>query len=252
VPKTPLKETLYTLAYSPSFWLIFLPFSVYVGFFNAFSSLLNQILEPYGFTETQAGICGAMLIVVGLVFAACSSPILDRTHAYLLGIKLLIPVIAVCYLAFVWAPQTRSLGAPYAIAALLGAASFALVPIALEYLVEITHPASPEAGSTICWAGGQLLGGIFIVIMNALKDGTLDVVEGGDGKGQGAGDRPPGNMYRALLFQAIVSLVIMPFPMALGVKRLGMGAGAVKGRLLLDEAGERSSEVPPGGPEDGA
>ncbi|KAF2812469.1 MFS general substrate transporter [Mytilinidion resinicola] len=242
LPKTPLKETISTLIHTPSFYPLFIAFSVYVGFFNAFSSLLNQILEPYGFTETQAGICGAVLIVVGLVFAAFTSPVFDRTHAYLLGIKLFVPVIAICYLAFVWAPQTRSLGAPYAIAAILGAASFALVPIALEYLVEVAYPASPEAGSTICWAGGQLLGGIFIVIMNALKEGTLQVVEGGDGKGKGPGDRPPGNMYRALVFEAVVACVVMPMPLALGVKRLGLGAGAVKGRLRLDEAGEEAAE----------
>lgn len=138
LPKTPLKETIRGLSRSPSFYLVFIPFSIYVGFFNAISSLLNQILEPYGFTETEAGICGALLIVVGLVTAALTSPILDRTHAYLLGIKALVPIIALSYLAFVFAPQTRTLVAPYVIASILGAASFSLVPIALEYLVEVT------------------------------------------------------------------------------------------------------------------
>jgi len=55
LPKTPLKETIRGLSRSPSFYLVFIPFSIYVGFFNAISSLLNQILEPYGFTETEAG-----------------------------------------------------------------------------------------------------------------------------------------------------------------------------------------------------
>jgi len=49
-------------------------------------------------------------------------------------------------------------------------------------------------------------------------------------------------MYRSLVFQAIVACVIVPLPMVLGVKRLGLGAGAVKGRLRLDEAGERIEE----------
>ncbi|OCL08332.1 MFS general substrate transporter [Glonium stellatum] len=239
LPKTPLTETVRGLFRSPSFYLLFIPFSVYVGFFNAISSLLNQILEPYGFTETEAGICGALLIVVGLVTAAFTSPILDRTHAYLLGIKALVPMIALSYLAFVFAPETRSLAAPYVIASILGAASFSLVPIALEYLVEVTWPASPEVGSTICWAGGQLLGGIFIVIMNALKEGNVDTVTGGDGKGQGSGDRPPGNMRRSLVFQAVVACAIVPLPLALGVKRLGLGDGSVAGRLKLDKARER-------------
>lgn len=219
---------------SPSFYVIFLTFGVYVGFFNAFSSLLNQILYPYGYTEDEAGICGAVLILVGLVTAAVTSPIFDRTHAYLLSIKILCPLIAISYLGLVWAPQTRGLAAPYVLSALLGASSFSLLPIALEYLVEVTFPASPEVGSTICWVGGQLFGGIFIVIMNALKSGNADLKKVSEaGRGQGGGDRPPGHMYNALVFEACVALAVLPLPLCLGIKRLGLNHE--KGRLRVDE-----------------
>ncbi|KAF2003716.1 MFS general substrate transporter [Amniculicola lignicola CBS 123094] len=240
--KTPILTSTRHIIRSPSFYIIFLTFGVYVGFFNAFSSLLNQILYPYGFSEDEAGICGAILIVVGLVAAAITSPILDRTHAYVLGIKILCPLVALEYLGFVWAPQTRGLAAPYILSAVQGAASFSLLPIALEYLVEVTFPASPEVGSTICWAGGQFFGGIFIVIMNALKDSRsvdLEAVRT-KGRGQGGGDRPEGNMYNSLVFQAVVALVVLPLPMCLGVKRLGLGD--VKGRLRVDEHLESEGE----------
>lgn len=220
---------------SGPFYVVFLTFGVYVGFFNAFSSLLNQILYPYGFTEDEAGICGAVLIVVGLVTAAVISPVLDRTHAYLLGIKILCPLVAVSYLALVWAPQTRTLVAPYLLSAVLGASSFSLLPVALEYLVEITFPASPEVSSTICWAGGQIFGGIFVVIMNALKDQRpvdLEKVRDG-GRGNGGGIRPPGNMFKALVFQAVVTLAVLPLPLMLGIRKLGLAHG--EGRLKLDE-----------------
>ncbi|KAJ4293802.1 hypothetical protein N0V88_005313 [Collariella sp. IMI 366227] len=48
------------------FWLLFIPFAIYVGLFNSISSLLNQILLPHGYNEEEAGIAGALLIVVGL------------------------------------------------------------------------------------------------------------------------------------------------------------------------------------------
>ncbi|KAF2706379.1 MFS general substrate transporter [Pleomassaria siparia CBS 279.74] len=222
---------------SPSFWILFVTFGVYVGFFNAFSSLLNQVLYPYGYSEDEAGICGAVLIVVGLVTAAINSPIIDRTHAYVLNIKVLCLILACSYLGMIWAPETRGIVAPYVLAAILGAASFALLPIALEYIVEVTYPASPEVGSTICWTAGQLLGGIFIVVMNALKDQRavdLEAVREA-GRNQGGGDRPPGNMYSALVFQAIVAVVVLPLPLALGIKKLGLGAGKIAGRLKVDE-----------------
>lgn len=196
--------SLRTLLKTPEFHLILIPFTIYVGLFNSISTLLNQILYPYNFSETSAGIAGGLLIIVGLVTSAVTSPLIDRSHAYLFAIKLLVPITGACYLAFIWAPPTRSLAAVYTILSILGAACFSLVPVVLEYMCEITHPVSPEVTSTICWSGGQLLGGIFIVISDALRD---DVGDGG---------RPAGNMRKALYFHAALALFAVPFPMALG------------------------------------
>lgn len=197
-----LRKDLNIVLRSLEFYLLFIPFIVYVGFFNAFSSLLNQILEPYGFSETNAGISGAILIVVGLVCAAISSPFVDKYKFYLTYIKAAIPFLGVCYLIFIWAPQSHSLAYVDVVCAILGAASFGLVPVVLEFLVEIHHPLGPELGSSLCWCGGQLLGGIFIVIMNALKDGPRA--------------NPPQGMKRALIFQAVIALLVMPLPLCLG------------------------------------
>ncbi|KAI0878708.1 major facilitator superfamily domain-containing protein [Hypoxylon argillaceum] len=201
-PKASLRDS-FRLLQSVELWLILLPYAVYVGFFNSISSLLNQILVPYGFSSDEAGLAGALLIVVGLVASAVTSPVLDRTKAFLLAIKLAVPVIGLAYLAFVFVPPTRQLAAPYAVLAVLGAASFSLVPVALELLCELGHPMSPEITSTIAWGGGQLLGGVFILISDALKAGpTAD---------------PPENLSRALIFTAVVALAAVPLPLALGL-----------------------------------
>ncbi|KAI9761497.1 MAG: ubiquinol--cytochrome-c reductase subunit 6 [Chaenotheca gracillima] len=205
--KIPLRQTWRFVLSSVEFWLIFIPFAVYVALFNAISTLLNQILAPHGYSETAAGICGALLIVVGLVTSAITSPLLDRYPHPLFAIKLQVPLIAASYLAFVWAPDagdasgsSPSLGPPYAVAALLGAACFSLVPIVLELLAEVTHPVSPGVTSTLAWGGGQLFGGIFLVIEDALKDST-----------------PPFGMRRALVFQAVIASLVVPLPLCLGL-----------------------------------
>lgn len=205
--KLPIMVSLKRVLKSPEFLLILIPFWVFVGLFNSLSSLLNQILYPYDFTEEEAGIAGAILIVVGLVAAAISSPIIDRSKAFLLAIKIQTPIVAICYLAFIFAPPTRNLGYVYAILALLGAASFSLVPVVLEFVAEITHPISPEISSVICWTGGQLLGGLFIVISDALTDGPNG----------GSGDDVPRNMQRALWFHAVLALLAAIAPMCLGL-----------------------------------
>ncbi|ETS74308.1 hypothetical protein PFICI_14174 [Pestalotiopsis fici W106-1] len=202
-----VKESLLTsarkLSKSVEFWLLYIPFSIFVGFFNSISSLLNQMMQPYGFTSDEAGIAGAVLIVVGLVASAITSPILDRTKKFLLAVKIAVPIIAICYLIFIWMPATRDLAGPYVVLAILGAASFSLVPVALEFLIELSHPCSPEVTSTLGWATGQLFGAIFILISNALKAGP--------------DANPPYNMDRALIFQGVVALAVTPLPMCLGL-----------------------------------
>jgi MFS transporter, FLVCR family, MFS-domain-containing protein 7 len=200
-----------------------IPYAVLVGFFNSISSLLNQMMVPYGFSNDEAGIAGAILIVVGLVSSAITSPILDRTKKFLLAIKVAVPIIGLMYLIFIWMPGTRDLAGPYVVLGLLGAASFSLVPIALELLIELSHPISPEVTSTIAWAGGQLLGGCFILISDALQAG-----ENGD---------PPNNMTNALIFQAVVALAVVPLPLALGL--FGRSEQISLRRIRSDQEGHR-------------
>lgn len=179
------------------------------------------MLSPYGLSDDEAGIGGALLIVVGLVAAAITSPILDRTKKFLLAIRIAVPVIALSYLIFIWMPETRGIAGPYVVLSILGASSFSLVPVALEYLIEISHPISPEVTSVIAWAGGQLLGGCFILISDALQASEAA--------------NPPRNMKNALIFQAVLALVVMPLPLCLGL--FGRGDRVALRRIQSDEEG---------------
>lgn len=209
-PPITTQRLLNLFTHNPSFTLLLLPFTLYVSLFNTLSSTLTSILAPYSYTDTQSGLTGAILILAGLVFSACTSPVLDRRPEWRLPtIKILVFVVAVMYLAFVFAPQTRTVAAPYAVAALLGAASFALVPLALELLVEVTYgDVGPEVGSCVCWAGGQLGGALGIIVLDGLR-------------GSWGGGEPQGNEKAGLVFLAVVAWVGVPWPMFLGWRGLG-------------------------------
>ncbi|KAK4103213.1 MFS general substrate transporter [Parathielavia hyrcaniae] len=229
-PKLSLRASARLLVGQLEFWLLVVPFAVYVGLFNSLSSLLNQILLPHGYTDEEAGIAGALLIVVGLVSSAAISPVIDRTKSYLLAIRVAVPLIALCYLAFIWMPGTREVGGggvagPYVLMAVLGAASFSLLPVVVEYLVELTHPITPAITSTLAWSGGQVLGGVFIVVSGALKAGE--------------GASPPGDMRDALVFHAVLALAAVPLPMCLGL--FGRGGKLLLRRVRSDEEARSSS-----------
>jgi hypothetical protein len=154
---------------------------------------------------------------VGLITAAIFSPLTDRYKHYLGSIRVLVPIVAATYIGLIFAPGSSAGIAPsYVVMALLGASSFTLLPIVLEFLAEITYPLSPEIGSTICWTGGQLLGAFFILIQDALK--------------MGVGARVPGDMRNALVFAAVVAVVAAPFPLTIGL----FGRVVEKRRWIVD------------------
>ena len=62
--------------------------------------------------------------------------------------------------------------------------------------MELTHPVPPEVSASIFWLGGQFLGAIFIIVMDALRDDNGD---------------PPLNMTRALIFEAVFALFAVPW-----------------------------------------
>ncbi|KAL1965062.1 hypothetical protein VTN77DRAFT_6122 [Rasamsonia byssochlamydoides] len=228
VQKTAFRESVLQLVRTVEFWLILIPFSIYVGFFNSVSALLNQILYPYGFSETEAGIAGGLLILIGLAASAIVSPITDRFKHYLATIRICVPILAVLYIAFIFAPSSPAGIAPtLVVCALLGASSFSLLPVVLEFLVEITYPFSPEVGSTLCWSGGQLLGAVFTIIQTALTAGP--------------DASPPNNMKNALIFSAVVAVVAVPFPLSLGL----FGRKLVRRRLEAEttDVDRRTTEV---------
>ena len=202
VSRPPIMSQLRILCGSTSFWLLFIPFVIFVGFFNSFTTLLTQFLTPYGFSENDAGIAGAVLILVGLVAAAIASPLVDRYKSYMLLVKILIPIQALMYLLFIWAPPTRTDVFPYIVCAIIGATAFTAVPVALEWFVEFTYPVGPELTSVICWASAQVAAAIFITVSEALE--------------AGADADPPFNMQKALIFQAVVALLGVPPVLLLG------------------------------------
>jgi len=153
-------------------------------------------VSPYGYTDNDAGIAGAILILTGLVVAAVISPLIDRYHIFIPVARILVLIVSICYLVLIWVIRPNAYAGICVICALLGAASFSLLPLALELSVELTHPIPPEVSASIYWIGGEFLGGIFIIIMNALRDDDGD---------------PPLNMTNALIFEGVVACVAVPW-----------------------------------------
>ena len=125
---------------------------------------------PYGYTTDEACITGAILIVTGLLSPAIASPVHDITHSFPLAIRTHVLVTAPYYVTLIFAQGTQTLAAPFKISALLRPTIFSLLPSVLEWAVEQTCPAPPELTNAALWVRSQLLGAIFLITMDGLKD----------------------------------------------------------------------------------
>ena len=173
--------------------------------FDATATVVNQLIEPYGYSQINAGYSIMFMIFIGIILALVISPILDRKKGHLIAQKIIVPVIAIGYTILPFIPQTRSVAALYAIYAIIGGASLSMEPVALEFQASWTHPVSPEFSSVICWAGAKVMGAIFILAVG----NDLWITNPEDGQ-------PQGSLFYGLIFQFVMVWLCVPFALMTG------------------------------------
>jgi MFS family permease len=153
------------------FWLMLAIALIGLGIFNGVSTWIENIIRPRGFTPTDAGALGAVMVLGGLVGAVVIPVLSDRQHRrqrYLM-IAVVGAIPGLLGLTFVTAPPLL-----FASAFVLGFFLVSALPVGMQYAAEITYP-TPEATSNGLI---QLFGQgavVFVYIMEAMKsqDGSL-------------------------------------------------------------------------------
>ncbi|KAJ7183293.1 major facilitator superfamily domain-containing protein [Mycena filopes] len=168
------------------FAVLLLIFGTLVATANAFALLSGQIMAPQGYSDHDAGLMGATLLLCGIATAAVTAPLFDRVFTSHLArtTKSLVPIVAAGWFSLIWAVRPHNTAALFVIMAVIGAASLTLLPVALELGCEVTRNA--QASSALLWFTVNLFEIIFVQVQGALRAGT-------NGK-------PPLNMHRALIF----------------------------------------------------
>ncbi|CAF3276247.1 unnamed protein product [Rotaria socialis] len=148
--------------------VLLLAFGIGFGFFNALISLLYELIQPSGYSSSDAGLFGAIIILSGLVSAAMVGVIMDCTHAYLTILKVLIlgACCSVVYFIVILRPSMLyPLGLSFA---LMGFFLLPLLPIVFECAIECTYPISAAWSIGLLLCVGNVLGGVFSFVLNKL------------------------------------------------------------------------------------
>ena len=148
------------------FLLLMFIFFIGLGIFNSVTTWIEDIVRPRGFTITQAGLAGGLMIAGGVLGALILPGLSDRRRRR-------VPFILVALagalpgLAGVTFASTAAL--LYASAFVFGFFLLSSGPIGFQYGAEIARP-TPEGTSTgLLLLMGQISGIAFIFAMDSLK-----------------------------------------------------------------------------------
>lgn len=147
------------------FWLYLVVQFVGMGIFNGCTTWVENIVRPRGFTPTDAGTIGALMLIGGILGAVAIPPFSDRQQKrkryLLLGFGLAIP--GLIGLTFATAPWLL-----YVSAFVLGFWLISAGPIGMQYAAEITQPTPEGTSNGLVQLCGQA-SVVFVYIMEALK-----------------------------------------------------------------------------------
>jgi MFS family permease len=147
------------------FWLYLLVSFIGMGIFNGITTWVENIIRPRGFTPTDAGTLGALMLAGGVLGAVLIPLFSDRQHKrkryLLLGFLLAIP-------GLVGLTFATSLWLLFVSAFVLGFFLVSTSPIGMQYAAEITQPTPEGTSNGLIQLFGQA-SVVFVYIMEALK-----------------------------------------------------------------------------------
>jgi cyanate permease len=154
-----------TLRTKDFLWLMVI-FFIGLGVFNAVTTWIEDIMRPRGFSATQAGITGGLMIIGGIVGALIIPLLSDfyRKRTPFIIIALIGATIGLIGIAFATTFWLLLLSGT-----VLGFFLLSSGPIGFQYGAEITYPASEGTSNGMLLLMGQISGIAFIFGMDSLK-----------------------------------------------------------------------------------
>jgi len=148
-----------------AFWLYLLVWFIGMGIFNGITTWVENIIRPRGFTPTNAGTLGALMLVGGILGAIIIPPFSDKQHKrqryLLLGTTLAVPgLIGLTFATSYWVLLLSAFS--------MGFFLISTSPIGMQYAAEITHPTPEGTSSGLIQLFGQA-SVVFVYIMEAMK-----------------------------------------------------------------------------------
>ncbi|KAJ8025845.1 Solute carrier family 49 member A3 [Holothuria leucospilota] len=149
--------------------MLFIAFGAGFGLFSSLSSLLPQIVCVKGYSEEFSDICGALIIVAGLIGAVVAGIYVDITKKFGLAGKVSFTLAVIFICLFYMASQLENQNVLVAVSmAGFGFFGFANLPVSYELGVETTYPIAEGTSGGFLAMSGQIQGIIMVLVGQSL------------------------------------------------------------------------------------
>jgi len=151
------------------FVLLMVVFFIGLGVFNGVTTWIEEILRPRGFSITQAGLAGGLMVFGGVVGALILPALSDRARR---RVPFILIALAGATLGLAGITYAASYVLLLAAAFVMGFFLLSAGPIGFQYGAEVTYPVAEGTSNGLLLMMGQISGILFIFGMDLLKSPT--------------------------------------------------------------------------------
>jgi MFS family permease len=148
------------------FILLMLIFFIGLGVFNSVTTWIEDIVRPRGFSATQAGTAGGLMILGGVIGALILPTLSDR---YRRRVPFILVALVGAIPGLAGITFATSLGLLLASAFILGFFLLSSGPIGFQYGAEIARPTPEGTSNGLLLLMGQISGIAFILGMDSFR-----------------------------------------------------------------------------------
>jgi sugar phosphate permease len=153
----------------PSFRILMAILFVGLGVLNSVPAWIEDIVRPRGFTSTEAGLVGGLMVAAGILGALVLPTLSDRLRR---RVPVILLALAGATLGLIGVTYATGYGLLIASAVTLGFFLLSAGPIAFQYGAEITYPAPEGTTNGLLLLMGQVSGILFVLAMDAGRTRT--------------------------------------------------------------------------------
>ncbi|CAF1260024.1 unnamed protein product [Adineta steineri] len=163
--KIPYKSVFKKLLKSKSYLILFATVGIGLSNNNTLSTLLQQIMCPFGYDNIAVGLCIGCFIIFGLIGCILMGYIADKTRKLEEVTKILysVGVISLMCIGLFIVNEVKSYWL-YLIFAIAGLSNAPVLPLSLDLSIETTHPV-PEATVAGIFMVASQLGSILAIVI---------------------------------------------------------------------------------------